>query len=185
MKTPERISTHLTASLAALLLCGIAGLPVASAGEAAATAPAADAVPMAEATDAASVMEAAVAASADPAPVSATDTAAAAAQEDAPAATDAAVATESAAPAGPRYHDRSYQDARIAQLRENARLRRENMERWRSARRWWNNPAAENRRQWNQSRSRWYRDMGEARRQAWEQYRPERSYSYHYHRSYP
>jgi len=72
---------------------------------------------------------------------------------------------------------------RIAEMKEAARLRRENMERWRSLRRWWNNPIAEERRQWNRARAQWYRDMAEARRKYDEQQRPDYSYRYWY--AYP
>jgi hypothetical protein len=40
------------------------------------------------------------------------------------------------------------------------------MENWRSARRWWNNPVAEDRRQWNRTRSNFMRQMGDERSRA-------------------
>jgi hypothetical protein len=52
------------------------------------------------------------------------------------------------------------------------------MERWRSMRRWWNNPEAEDRRMWNKARSRAMRDMMEARRNYYEQFRPPYDYGY-------
>ena len=59
------------------------------------------------------------------------------------------------------------------------------MERWRSQRRWWNNPMSEERRLWNKARSQWYRDMAEVRRKQDEQLRPDYSYRYRYWRAYP
>jgi hypothetical protein len=156
MKTPEWFNTRLTAWLTALVLCGAAGLPVASAEDSASPAAAAE---------------------------TADEAAEAPAAEAAGEGTEQSNAAEQAGtPFRSRYRDRGVQDARIEQLRESARLRHENMERWRSARRWWNNPAAENRRQWNKARSDWYRDMAEARREAYEQRRPEHNYGYRYWR---
>jgi hypothetical protein len=54
------------------------------------------------------------------------------------------------------------------------------MERWRSMRRWWNNPESEDRRQWNKARNRAQQDMTEARRSYHEQFRPPRDYGYGY-----
>jgi hypothetical protein len=59
-----------------------------------------------------------------------------------------------------------------------AKARRDEMERWRSMRRWWNNPEAEDRRMWNKARSRALRDMMEARRNYYEQIRPPVEYGY-------
>jgi hypothetical protein len=52
--------------------------------------------------------------------------------------------------------------------------RRKAMEHHRSARRWWLNPRAEARRQWNKARSDWYQDMVEQR----QQHRPGYGHSY-------
>jgi hypothetical protein len=78
-----------------------------------------------------------------------------------------------------RYHDR-YAEQRKAI----ARARHNEMERWRSMRRWWNNPAAEDRRQWNKARYRGYRDMAEARRSYYDMNRPYGDYGYGGRRSY-
>jgi len=118
------------------------------------------------------------------------DTAATAVADTAAEPPAAEPATEEAAgdktPARRNYGYRAEQNRRLARIKEAARIRRENMERWRSQRRWWNNPEAEDRRQWNKARSQWYRDMAEARQRQYEQYRPVgREYRFRYERVYP
>lgn len=170
MSKPARFNPQLVALAAALALYGASGWSNPALAEA---------------------ENAPVAATADVAPAATAETAAAAAAPAetaaAPAtATDAAADTSTAESATPAHaRNRTLQNQRIAQIREAARQRRENMERWRSARRWWNNPAAEDRRQWNRARSEWQRELIEARRRAEEQARPDYSYRYHYWRAYP
>jgi hypothetical protein len=60
-------------------------------------------------------------------------------------------------------------------------MQREQRERWQSTRRWWNNPAAENRRQWNKARQQWHQDLMNARSRHHRQYRPYRPYGYSYY----
>lgn len=77
-----------------------------------------------------------------------------------------------------RYGWRRDHDRFTEQRKALARARRDEMERWRSMRRWWNNPEAEDRRMWNKARSRAMRDMMEARRNYYEQFRPPLDYGY-------
>ena len=77
-----------------------------------------------------------------------------------------------------RYGWRRDHDRFTEQRKALARARRDEMERWRSMRRWWNNPEAEDRRMWNNARSRAMRDMMEARRSYYEQFRPPHDYGY-------
>lgn len=65
-----------------------------------------------------------------------------------------------------------------------ARARQNEVERWRSVHRWWNNPKAEERRMWNKTRSRAFRDMAEARWRYHQQFRPPRNYGYGEWREY-
>lgn len=83
-----------------------------------------------------------------------------------------------------RYGWRRGHDRYAEQRKAMARARHNEMERWRSMRRWWNNPEAEDRRMWNKARSRAFRDMAEARGRYHQQFRPPRSYGYGEWRSY-
>lgn len=100
--------------------------------------------------------------------------------EDEPGAEEAATdeaATEE--PADTRYTSRGYRgfdDRYREQMRARIEARRLALERYRSARRWWNNPGVEARRQWNQSRNDWYREQALSRRA----YRPDYDYDYGY-----
>lgn len=184
---------RLPAFFAALALCAAGSLQSALAQEPA-TAAAPEAAPVAaEATAPAAaepalaetaVEPAAPAAVAEPestAPVPAAEPESATPAETAPATAE----STQHVPARLRFRDREYQNRRIEEIREAARQRRENMEQWRSARRWWNNPAAEDRRQWNKTRSQWQRDRMETLRKHGEQRRPDYDYSYRYWRVYP
>ena len=81
-----------------------------------------------------------------------------------------ATADESAPASGRRgyYTDRN---RRIERSRAMAKARRDQLERWRSWRRWMNNPVAEDRRKWNQERHKMFRDRSDTRRKYLRQYR--------------
>lgn len=83
-----------------------------------------------------------------------------------------------------RYGWRRGHNGYAEQRKALTRARRDNMEQWRSMRRWWKNPAAEDRRQWNKARSRAHRDMAEARRDYNDMNRPYGNYGYGGRRSY-
>jgi len=83
-----------------------------------------------------------------------------------------------------RYGWRRGHDRYAEQRKAIARARHNEMERWRSMRRWWNNPEAEDRRQWNKARNRAHRDMAEARRSYYDMNRPYGDYGYGGRRSY-
>lgn len=195
MKIPVVSANPLTAILVTLALSGVGSLTPVMAGEAdtAAPPPPAAEPAAAPAAEPAAAEPAAEQEAASPATEQAAAEPAAEQEAAAPAAEQAAtesVTEETPAAEAPAYSRRSHdyrteQNRRLAQLKEAAKVRRENMERWRSQRRWWNNPAAETRRQWNRARSQWYRDMAEARRKYVEQYRPDFNYNYRYWRVYP
>lgn len=110
--------------------------------------------------------------------------------ETAPAETEAAPAEDEAAPAEVEVEEveetvetpywprgyRGYDDRYRALMRARIEARREALERYRSARRWWNNPDAEARRLWSQARSDWYREQALRHRA----YRPDYNYGYEY-----
>ena len=92
-----------------------------------------------------------------------------------------APADEAAPVSGRRdyYGDR---DRRSERSRAMAQARRDQLERWRSWRRWMNNPVAEDRRRWNQARQKVFRDRSDTRRRVLRQYRSidDDGYSYGY-----
>lgn len=142
--------------------------------------------PAAQATAPAAKKKAPAAGTAAPAPQPA-----ATAEQAGPAAEQAAAAEETTAPTAEtteeasaeepayrgRYGYRARHNRLIEQRKAMMEARREQMERWRSWRRWWDNPGAENRRMWNRARSQMYRDMAEARMDYYRQNRP-RYYEY-------
>ena len=95
-----------------------------------------------------------------------------AAEENAAASTDSSASRENVTPRNFRDRYRSRLDELHDLRRKQARVARENRERWNSQRRWWRNPRAEDRRQWNRHRHQWHRDMMETRRGYYRQHRP-------------
>ena len=100
-------------------------------------------------------------------------------QEEQPQEAQAAEDTQ-ATSVGRRAYRRpygGYRDLRKSQIE----ARRDAMENYRSARRWWRNPRAESRRQWNRARSNWQKDVSEFRRA----HRPVYTYGRDYRGEYP
>ena len=118
---------------------------------------------------------------AEEAPVSAVspDAAGESKQEEQPQEAQAAEDTQ-ATSVGRRAYRRpygGYRDLRKSQIE----ARRDAMEHYRDARRWWGNPRAESRRQWNRARSDWQKVVSEFRRA----HRPIYTYRRDYRAVYP
>ena len=96
-------------------------------------------------------------------------------------ATEAAAEPAAEQPASRSISRWSNRMDRMRELRkERLQARQEAMERYRSARRWWNNPDAEARRQWNRARSDWHQQLAEQRHDYYERLRPDYDYEYSY-----
>ncbi|MEN8132857.1 MAG: hypothetical protein ABFS45_22295 [Pseudomonadota bacterium] len=91
------------------------------------------------------------------------------------------------APVLHRYGNRAYLNRSLVHRKAAIEARRKSLENWRSLRRWWNNPMAEDRRQWNKARNRWFQNKAEARSSYYDQFRPPHDYEhgYSYRRIYP